>query len=662
MGVRLASDDVLLPFYDRAREVRDLLFGTDKNRNLIVSLEMLFSSSPGTWAAVKSLLCEVDRDELTDKIWLESLYSIVFTRSSAIWCRLADCIGAHDMEWTGFAKQPQRIGDAEYDSGIIHSDDDEDDIGQRGSFLTESDPSLPARLLRTPSSISSFTTSPISPFEIEALHELPRTFREAPIKMEKLSYRLSDDEEGEVGSLEKADEAASKGLLSSLHRLDQTSEKGRQRPIAHRRTSSVLSSGQEDQIQDLLKSRKEGFAGVRLTCPIERRAEEGENQDSSATSRNRSVSAPSTMRGVRREGDISRLHKFTHHRRLSNLFMSSIVPEEDDRATTARRLAEDRRLSQHRSVKSPRLQWASDIASSYSYSYEAEPSSPSSFAQSFQNRKRSESSPANPPTREAAGKTTAAAPPAKECTIGLLPDGRTRHPSAGEDARGGNSKEAAALLSFKNELQLSGYYDAKNKGGEGQSQENATFGPPSSALSPSLSDDSRLGGAARNIDDNASTPATSPDIAKRRPALSKEPSGPVHTKTKARHPVIFAIPRSSLRSGYLTHLLDRNESKTTVDDIKAVTGQQEFAQLCQSVNRSERDTESDQKLLERIGRDYFHLVDSEKDSKEDVERQLVNDQYESRWTAFIKLCQIWKVDGSVLDEAKRRSGPALKLF
>ncbi|KAK9893571.1 hypothetical protein P389DRAFT_198820 [Cystobasidium minutum MCA 4210] len=122
------NEDILLPFVDRPVEVRELLEVESRNRGLCERLKEVFAPHPSpittptlsfsastsstttsttsstssaggdknhpkyTWQEVEAVLYK-PREELSDQEWIDSLKSIIFPRSTALWERLRACLG-----------------------------------------------------------------------------------------------------------------------------------------------------------------------------------------------------------------------------------------------------------------------------------------------------------------------------------------------------------------------------------------------------------------------------------------------------------------------------------------------------------------------------------------------------------------------------------------
>ena len=561
LKVRLAHDDLLVPFLNRPEEVHELLFETEKNKDLAQTLQTLFSHTPDEWLKLTTLLSKTERDELGDRQWLGQLYSLLFPRSATIWCRLVDCLGAYGIDWTSLNQDstPEQDEDVAESFGFADVFSD----GSSSSFATD-------RTFRA------------SGLEYEALCEVPRTFRGPPTTVDRPSYRLDE----------------------------QIQANEQNTTTRHRRSSSMLSTGENEEVDEFLASNKFGFAGIRMSW--------SGSEDWDNPSHTRSASVPyfqerqrtDDRSGQARGGSCRQLHHFARHRRLSSLFMTRSVEEGARKEKTD---AWEKPLETKQVRASPVQRWQPSPAKE-TRKEETSPVSQSApaFARSFSTRQASEG---------------------EECTRGLLPDGRTRHPSAGN---GPASKEAAALLAFKNELKLSGYGKDAQRGG--------------SLNSPPLSDDSFPTTVSP-------TGTSSPETLKKR--VQWEPS-PHSSRTH----LIFPIPPGPQfsRSKQLIERLDSPENKPALAGIKDVIGTPAYAQLRSIVQGHERSQMADQPLLEWIAKDCFTLVDQDKEMRDTVDAYLLDEQYEARWKAFAQLCDVWNIDDAVIRHAKRRCGPAVKLF
>jgi hypothetical protein len=592
--VRLAEDVILLPFYDRPVEVKELLIHSDsKNKQLMLSLEKLFHNSPQDWNTLRTLLFEVGREEMDDREWLAKIYSLVFARSPGIWCRLADCLGAHILDWSALSLD---IRDEDNDTDSIQYDDDV--FTESGSsFMTER---THARSSSGPSSTSGF--------EMEALHEVPQALRVPPIRARRPSSYILDDD-------------------TTALQEDNVPHARQHRSLRHRRGSSMISTGEDHDVHDFLKSKIDGFAGIRLSLSSrDRRSWSPHHIQPQPQSQlhDRLINAPSynkdepisttqvRKRGVTVSGPHHhqhQQHKYTQHRRLSSLFM---IPSDEHGSASHK--------------KSPAKSSVKPLPSV------VEPGKRSMPAPTFA---RSYSSPDVKPD---------------QCKLGLLPDGRTRHPSAG-DGEGSASKEVAALLAFKRELQLSGYKNGPAPKGSDQSTSSL-----SSIMSPTLSDDS--------FATTVST-GTSP-MTRKQSTEAPFPKQLAEPPAKPNQPTALIFPLSTSpgrpRSKHLLDQLNRSENTNLISEIKSTIGEDCYKRLYDLISAKERNARSDQLLLECIAKDCFDLVDNEKDSQEFVEAHLIDEHYDQRWNTFVKLCQVWDVDSAVIREAKRRGGPALKLF
>ncbi|SPO46797.1 uncharacterized protein PSANT_04483 [Moesziomyces antarcticus] len=102
----VADHGILLPFLDRPTEVKELLFDTKANEALMYRLCRVFGGDPERptqrgcderWDEMLELLTELDRPLLDDEDWLVRLESLVMERSPELWAQLARCLGAEGL-------------------------------------------------------------------------------------------------------------------------------------------------------------------------------------------------------------------------------------------------------------------------------------------------------------------------------------------------------------------------------------------------------------------------------------------------------------------------------------------------------------------------------------------------------------------------------------
>ena len=171
--VHAVSDDgILLPFIDRPEEVEELLFETKANQALMHRLCRVFGGDTrqpllrGTneaWDQLLEILIGVDRPILDDEDWLKTLETSVLDRSPELWAQLQRCLGAEGIVLPSSAHpRPAR-----YDNWADpESRDDAHFHAARSRAST----------LESGASTNYEHDTFSAGMSVEALHELPRSF------------------------------------------------------------------------------------------------------------------------------------------------------------------------------------------------------------------------------------------------------------------------------------------------------------------------------------------------------------------------------------------------------------------------------------------------------------------------------------------------------
>lgn len=351
LGVRLASDDILLPMVDRCAEVSELLFRSPRNAALHQHLCALFErqsdivakvaeivdskrGSPclehndtNDWTLLKRLLTQIPRAVLPDRMWLRAVCTIVFGRSAQVWCTLGDCLGARHLDY-----------DVVDEAVAALKSEPLFDFNTAAKLLEGSNARGPTSLsgLNALLDTGDFTQAALtlterlckSPVEVEVLHDVPLSFRTCPAAYMKQGPWAKDGNT----DVEKDDQTPISGAvdipLSSSSVSSPLSSSSSSTWPSRSRAASVSSSlctsvsaGSCEEVSSLLKDHRNSFAGVRLRLkhPSGHVGDEGASNAFTASTariaRTRSLSAASARQGA------SSYHK---HRRLSSLSLFSI--------------------------------------------------------------------------------------------------------------------------------------------------------------------------------------------------------------------------------------------------------------------------------------------------------------------------------------------------
>lgn len=470
LGVHLAGPDVLLPFVERPKEVKDLLQNTSSGRSLYKQLEALHSERRPSvdeatvttagehvndeWDLLHRLLTECDRDRLSDRAWLQRLYTIVFHRSPRLWCHLSESLGAREiaLEDCSSPNTAQPID-------IPHAGTDKLTLPARPS--SDRHPSFSSGR----STRSDLTESAV----FEVLERVPSAFRKPPTAIGGVSAHEDD-------TATPMDDHLMKGASAPSY------------------SSSCDISTCDDKVADnVLSSRGNAFAGLRIRIPSETGAASsvGSPLFSPMSNKSRSSSIvqdsrPTSASHSRTKSD-GGVH-FSKQRRLSELFMSPSEQKDRVQSWTQNLQAQpysDDKLDRHGRLPSTNALGLAPTNERrrISPSVKADEHSSSAFASPWsqighKRRERGQTAPAIrpksmddtglrhlplPDTRKRARSNLTGnfspgrASPDKEAvgsacnSLGLLPDGRTRHPSAGSQ-----DKDAkAALNAFRAGIKLS---------------------------------------------------------------------------------------------------------------------------------------------------------------------------------------------------------------
>ncbi|EPQ30958.1 uncharacterized protein PFL1_01147 [Pseudozyma flocculosa PF-1] len=174
VNVHAVTDDgILLPFIDRPTEVEELLFDTKTNEPLLQRLCRVFGGSlqqptrrgiSEAWDELLEILVGTDRAILDDEDWLVRLETIIMDRSAELWGQLQRCLGADGL-----------LLDASAHASVVRYDSwaDGDARSDGGSDSPGSEPATPiSEALPSSSSVE---------VDVRALYELPPSYYKQPV-------------------------------------------------------------------------------------------------------------------------------------------------------------------------------------------------------------------------------------------------------------------------------------------------------------------------------------------------------------------------------------------------------------------------------------------------------------------------------------------------
>lgn len=531
----VADDDILLPFLERAEEVRDLLFNSPANANIAARLR--------TWASIREsigddlihTLTNVDRSELDDARWIGALRSVLVKEVPDLWADLALTLGA---DGATFAVPDSQVKSFEQ---AHHFDDDAvDDASDLSSVAPLPSQAGQGRTHGRSVSGSSALSGDferhvegrkeqeVSNLEVEGLHYLPKGYNKAISQIEEPSYP-SDEEQEAAGDQAHADAPAPvTPTLPASQGPAALNNDGSSQPRPRGMSISLSSPPQSPRapIDASKKLASQSFAGLRLRSSSV--VENEEDRDYLAGS---AEASPRTRRRAARAVD-SEAKPLTiqHSRRLSDL-----VGGQSDAPLERQRPAALRSPSGPHSVdasgKEPpnkKLTNLRPTAATPSLDDEEllrPQKSKFSFARDFEGPTGSDPRHHGRPkaysmtqysshveqTRLEAGKAASITPYEaaaayeasgvdKPTDLGVLKDGRTRHPSSGK------TENASVVAAFRASLGLT---------------------PGTSSLSPINSNPSSGDGSPSSAGSGAVTPVTKDSKAAVSPRVeTKEPLPP----------------------------------------------------------------------------------------------------------------------------------------
>ncbi|PWN92099.1 hypothetical protein FA10DRAFT_259353 [Acaromyces ingoldii] len=425
--VHLADSSVLLPFLDRQAEVDELLFSpSSRNATLTDRLrDVLGGEDSREWRSFSHLLVTTGREELNDIEWLRRLRDTVFPRSPSLWTQLWRCLGGegidlrqdltrdhqHRARLTKHIEQ-NRWWNRALDNNKVEDDDNNDGDEEKEDFSSAYSHEHDARWQNS--------------FDVEALHEVPSSYADCPSSQSSTS--MSRDAELE-------------SKLPEGNRHDHQQGNGHRR----RRSTSIYRSDGSD-TYDFSAKPSGSFAGLRIVQnPHQpgswRRASvlssssssSGEDNVSVRFRKHRGLGSLIAPRSASTDSSVEQLgsqHRFMPRRK--SIAMPDLVSRGGSltplslKMTPAKMDEEKQRRSRH-TISGPRS------ASTRGESINSLASSWSAGATSRPQVRKSVTFVTQPHSGDAAEASEGEDGAATPSKVGLLPDGRTRHPSAGSD-------------------------------------------------------------------------------------------------------------------------------------------------------------------------------------------------------------------------------------
>ncbi|PWN42618.1 hypothetical protein IE81DRAFT_366545 [Ceraceosorus guamensis] len=417
VGWHSVSDDILVPFLDRPCEVRGLLH-QPINSSLLQSLRACRSE----WPKLQQLLFDSPRDELNDCAWLHQIRRLLAARDAKLFADLVACLGAEHLDSTRVdLVDPARLStSATNTSSSSHL---QHDIWAQAGHDGDERYERPTWHTRR---VSFADEEPSGKLEVEVLQEIPQTwqldsrevlpYEQAFLQSPKPFHKRSLSTGGSAHSLPDIDEEAATGA----------SHKDRPR--------SISLVGTPNELNEVLQN---GYQALRFTS--------SECEDGRATVQHDAEAlhtpAPAQIKRHRRFSDLFKpltpIHPEPQHSSLDQPTSSnqnSVTASASDRKIEARTgtlgvpPAARRRMSFARSfgelkpvVRSRRNSHASNFDSA------SAPPSHRLLALDADNEKHPRPLIERIAELEEQGVE-------KPAWLGILPDGRTRHPSAGAKA------------------------------------------------------------------------------------------------------------------------------------------------------------------------------------------------------------------------------------
>ncbi|PWN23630.1 hypothetical protein BCV69DRAFT_279563 [Microstroma glucosiphilum] len=543
------DDDILLPFLERADEVRDLLFDSPANASIAARLR--------TWASIRGsvgddlihTLTNVDRSELDDARWIATLRSVLVKEVPDLWADLALTLGA---DGSTFAVPDSQVKSFEH--GLPFDDDAVDDASDLSSVTPLPHESGQGRIHSRSVSRSSILSGDFerhpegrkeqepSSLEVEGLHYLPAGYNKAISQIEKPSY--PSDEEQEL-TTNKADADASAPAASTspasqepgrpTTSIDTASKSSGVSQPRSRGMSVSLSSPPPSPRAPFDASKKlasQSFAGLRLRSSSV--MEKEEDKDYLAGSAEASPRA--RRRAARAVESEAKPLTIQHSRRLSDLVGGQPDAHSERQRPTALRVPSGPHVEGTSAKEPPNKKLTNLRPTAATPSLDDEEllrpqKSKLSFARDFEGPTGSDPRHHGRPkaysmtqysshveqTRLEAGKAASITPYEaaaayeasgvdKPADLGVLKDGRTRHPSSGK------TENASVVAAFRASLGLT---------------------PGTSSLSPINSNPSSGGGSPSSVGSGAVTPVTKDGKATVSPRVELKEPLPVTETTDA---------------------------------------------------------------------------------------------------------------------------------
>lgn len=686
IGIRLAKQDMLLPMLDRNKEVHELLFETQQNAHLVSRLQATFSNryhlgylqkflsaEEDDWSLLCRLLTGTSRSTIDDQSWLHLLHKVVFNKSPPLWCQFAECLGVQDVPFDN-----GRIFLNNKDDGLTHNNlllaqaslhtkkdqGDEHPSSFNVEVLYDGSPSMD----RWPNSLKDFyetrsdsrrhgsadsRTGTRSRGESNSIYEEPENivndlFENHGNAFDGLRLSLTS-------SLELPSHHVSKDTSGKEEKL--SSEQEKVKFHKHRRLSSLFLPKNEEMVTNTnkfrLSSRPKSFTFGGHADQRSLMTSTSRHDDS--LSKN-TLSTPWTKISERRQNQVSpRDNTPGRQRSFSNL--ETKAAKQERRALDLQRMS----MSTYSEDSGSGSERASDASNISSHRYS-----------------------------------------------GLLPDGRTRHPSSGSWDADNEAREA-----FRRGIQgLSSSTDSELPGAVLSPSSNSTAAPltpldtspsvgivqfaehPRGKVNPVdvsrgvMTKSSRLletqeHDASKNapqLDDissmakNAESPLITGagGMSPEKSDLEIDVGRPRETKKRSRgSSLIFPIPPNPhfSRSRELNVRLQEaaDSQLPSWEFVSHTIGFEGISQIKKVIQEAgEREKMDDEALLEQVARKCFDLVkmdltDAEKSQGHSPLQPYYDDidGYEARWAAFeVLLRSIWLVDEVVLRKVHSICGPA----
>lgn len=432
--IHLAQSSVLLPFLDRPAEVKDLLFAaSSRNTALIDSLRAVLGGEVSPeWPTFMRILVASNRQQLDDTEWLRQLRNMIFPRSPSLWTQLLRCLGGEGIDLRPDADaQVHPSTDPRRDKSWMSHAAPDIKAGDDGCEEDDASSKLDARRRRK------------SDFDVEALHVLPSTFADSPSSMTStsMSREADDDGDGNLAAISTGEDDRDAAGNASQER-----QSGKHR----RRRSSSLYQDQESELRDFSTKGFGSFPGVRIVHSSDQSASSSRRASilSSASSSSSAASAAVQFRKHRGLGSLiatrpvletsenldevlSSRRRFLPRRK--SIAMPDLVSRGDalmplSLKMTPAKVEEDKQRHSRHTISYPRGSRHGSIATLAPAWSGAGARPHIRKSVTFSTTNSSSANAAGEGSSDEAEQGTLT--PSKE---GLLPDGRTRHPSAGSD-------------------------------------------------------------------------------------------------------------------------------------------------------------------------------------------------------------------------------------